>query len=74
MSAETCFTCRFFGKVASWASSEHDGLCRRHAPIKALVITMDGDTAQDRARGEWPKVNGEDWCGDYERTADEKQT
>lgn len=44
------------------------GECRRHAPTLAPLPTGEGWPGRERA---WPKVRGDDWCGDYNERAPE---
>lgn len=40
-----------------------EGLCKRHAPMLPLVVSM--DTYKDYY-GKWPQIAGDDGCGDFE--------
>lgn len=40
--------------------------CRRHAPVVPLVITISGYESSER-KGIWPRVQENDWCGDWEQ-------
>jgi hypothetical protein len=69
MDYTACINCRFFAPERP----EHDpskpdfveGECRRHPPaLGIMLIDRHGDDF--RHFGEWPKVLGSDWCGDYE--------
>lgn len=63
MSEKTCATCKFFDPVLD----EDDGICRRHAPI--IYALGDGNTSTN-----FPGVCSGDWCGDYERSPNERET
>jgi hypothetical protein len=51
-----CRRCVFSDKEASSLSGETWLVCRRHAP---------GPIDAWRIRQEWPRVNEDDWCGDF---------
>ena len=51
----TCATCLFYD--AGYA------ICRRNTP----QVLPNYDSRRDRSRHEsmWPRVEGDDWCGEY---------
>jgi hypothetical protein len=57
---ETCQHCRWY---VGWRYAHHDGDCRRHSPI--IRISTEGAT-----NPLWPKVRGEHFCGEFERTSE----
>ncbi|MFQ5467649.1 MAG: hypothetical protein ACE5DS_05875 [Kiloniellaceae bacterium] len=70
-----CRTCRHWQGVerylervdpATAGKKVQLGLCRRHAPQPS--IGADGADADDMAgaRGRWPAVASDDWCGEWE--------
>lgn len=59
---EHCETCRFLGRSDHWHSMGlHSGpACHLKAPITGTKGTA-----------EWPMVELDDWCGEYEERAGE---
>ena len=63
MNAPACGNCYY------WRRQEHTlskiaGHCHRHAPVTIWV----DNGPDDRGYGnQWPFVNEDDWCGEYER-------
>jgi hypothetical protein len=53
----SCGTCRYWSRV--------DSTCRRHAPTNNLIV--EDEQIKVPARGVWPCVHQDEWCGDYER-------
>ena len=51
----SCGACAFFDETRA-ASAQHDGLCRFNPPVS--------QPAPD-ARGLWPVVSEQDWCGHF---------
>lgn len=49
-----CETCRFYDADRGLSFS---GKCRRNAPLVTTAISV------------WPRVDNDDWCGEYEAKA-----
>jgi hypothetical protein len=59
-----CDTCKWFVKRQSF---DHIGDCRRRSPVVQLeMIVPGGYRSSDEPAGEWPRVKGSAFCGDYE--------
>ena len=69
---KTCEYCEFYDHGEAAGSSTHnpyDGACRRYAPRGAWPYRAEGTVMTEDIVSEyyWPKVNVDDWCGEFER-------
>ena len=58
---QSCATCRFFRPGVGQI-----GLCRKTAPTAVALIIHDRDEDVPKVVGDWPSVNSDDWCGEWE--------
>lgn len=58
-----CSECRFAGPREFF--NNHS--CRRHAPIAIHDPTKHCGVHKDAFVPRWPFMEGDDWCGDFER-------
>ncbi len=68
LDSSACIDCRFFKPEGMDTPYDHDhveGECRRHVPMLGVMLT-DRHGEEFRHFGEWPRVLGCDWCGDYQ--------
>jgi hypothetical protein len=71
---QCCFDCRYFRMVgrddpeelveSDWKDGCCEGECRRHPPqVGKLARDLHGD--EFRQYGDFPKILGSDWCGEF---------
>ena len=79
---ECCFDCRFFvleGKMnpreiqeSDWKDGTCEGECKRRPPHLGDMVPQKDDELW-RTYGIWPRVLGDDWCGEFEPRRQEQQ-
>ena len=69
LAVASCVNCRFVGPSVSPLY-----VCRRRAPVPRYEVMWcdhngprDGDRWLASALAVWPRVNPDDWCGEFER-------
>ena len=66
MNNKKCLNCKYYF-YATEKSELYLSECHRHSPFKGVISYY----GRDRTITEWPDVQPDDWCGEFELNSDE---